>query len=201
MHRPSDRLQQVIARRQAKDNTVNCWKPSSMNNTAQQLSVFSLALLLISGFSARAEDQPMARAALPPPLPASPIEAQSPPSTATAPEGQRAAKPMEGADVQTGDQKHQAVHRARISSSKLKRAAAADRTASSSMKKAERGGHREPQPRPPEQITPGQQVAGAMPLPGLPPPLFRYYPGYPPGFVPYPPVYQYPWLPGPSLPR
>ena len=193
-------MQQVIARSTTWDNPVNCWKPGSMNNSVGRLSMFSLLLLLISGFSARAEDQPMARAALPPPLPASPIEAQSPPSAATTPEGQRAAKPMEGADVQTGDQKHQAVHRARISSSKLKRAAA-DRTASSSMKKAERGGHREPEPRPPEQITPGQQVAGAMPLPGLPPPLFRYYPGYPPGFVPYPPMYQFPWLPGPSLPR
>jgi hypothetical protein len=69
------------------------------------------------------------------------------------------------------------------------------------MKKAERSGHRELQPYPPEQIAHGQQVAGAMPFPGPPPPLFRYYPGYPPGFVPYPPVYQYPWLPGPSLPR
>jgi hypothetical protein len=172
-----------------------------MNNSARRLSAFSLALLLISGFSARAEDQPMARAALPPPLPASPIEAQSAPSAASAPEGQRAAKPVEGAGVQTGDQKPQAVHRARISSSKLKRAAAADRTASSSMKKAERGGHREPQPYPPEQIAHGRQVAGAIPFPGLPPPPFRYYPGYPPGFVPYPTVYQYPWLPGPSLPR
>jgi len=172
-----------------------------MINSARRLSAFSLALWLISGFSAQAEDQPMARAALPPPLPASPIEAQSPPSPATAPEGQRAAKPVKGASVQTGDQKHQAVHRTRISSSKLKRAAAADRTASSFMKKAERGGHREPQPYPPEQIAHGQEVAGAMPFPGLPPPLFRYYPGYPPGFVPYPPVYQYPWLPGPSLPR
>jgi hypothetical protein len=69
------------------------------------------------------------------------------------------------------------------------------------MKKAETGGHRKPQPYPPEHITHGQQVAGAMPFPSLPPPLFRYYPGYSPGFVPYPPVYQYPWLPGPSLPR
>jgi hypothetical protein len=172
-----------------------------MNTGARRLSMFSLLLLLISGFSARAEDQPMARAALPPPLPASPIEAQSAPSAATAPEGQRAAKPVEGAGVQTGDQKQQAVHRARISSSKLKRAAAADRTASSSMKKAERGGHREPQPYPAEQIAHGQQVAGAMTFRGPPPPLFRYYPGYPPGFVPYPAVYQYPWLPGPSLPR
>jgi len=159
--------------------------------------MFSLLLLLISGFSARAEDQPMARAVLPPPPPASPPAAQSVPSAATAPEGQRA---VQGAGVQTGDQKHQAVHRARISSSRLKRAAA-DRTASSSMKKAERGGHREPQPYPPEQIVPGQRVAGAMPFPGPPPTLFRYYPGYPPGFVPYTPVYQYPWLPGPSLPR
>jgi len=161
--------------------------------------MFSLALLLISGFSARAEDQPMARAVLPPPLPAPPPEAQSAPPTA-APEEQRAAKPVAGSGVQTGDREHQAVQRARISSSKLKRGAAADRTASASVKKAERGGHREPQPRPPEEIAPGQ-VAGAMPFPGPPPPLFRYYPGYPPGFVPYPPVYQYPWLPGPSLPR
>ena len=172
-----------------------------MNHSARRLSAVSLLLLLISGFSARAEDQPMARAALPPPLPASPPEAQSVPLAATAPAGQRAAKPVEDAGVQAGDQKHQAVHRARNSSSKLKRAAAADRTASSSMKKAERSGHRELQPYPPEQIAHGQQVAGAMPFPGPPPPLFRYYPGYPPGFVPYPPVYQYPWLPGPSLPR
>jgi hypothetical protein len=172
-----------------------------MNHSARRLSAVSLLLLLISGFSARAEDQPMARAALPPPLPASPPEAQSVPLAATAPEGQRAAKPVEGAGIQTGNQKHQAVHRARISSSKLNRAAAADRTAASSMKKAERSGHREPQPYPPEQIAHGQQVAGAMPFLGPPPPLFRYYPGYPPGFVPYAPVYQYPWLPGPSLPR
>ena len=170
-------------------------------NSARRLSMFSLALLLISGFSARAEDQPMARAALPPPLPASPPEAQSAPPAATVPEGQRTAKSVEGAGVQTGNQKHEAVHRARISSSKMKRGGAADRTTSWSIKKAERGGHRVPQPYPPEQIVHGQQVAGAMPFPGLPPPFFRYYPGYPPGFVPYPPVYQYPWLPGPSLPR
>jgi hypothetical protein len=172
-----------------------------MNDSARRLSMLSLILLLISGFSARAEDQPMARAALPPPIPAPPPEAQSASSAATALEGQQAAKPGEGAGAQAGDQKHQAVHRARISSSKLKRAAAPDRTASSSMKKVESGGHREPQPYPPEQIAHGQQVAGAMPFHGLPPPLFRYYPGYPPGFVPYPAVYQYPWLPGPSLPR
>jgi hypothetical protein len=169
-----------------------------MNNSARRLSMFSLALLLISGFSAQAEDQPMARASLPPPLQASPPEAQSVPSAAAAPEEQRVAKPAAGESVQTGDQKHQAVHRARISSIKLRRGAAADQ---SSMKKAERGGHREAQPRPPEQIAPRHQVAGAMPFPGPPPPLFRYYPGYPPGFVPYPAVYQYPWLPGPSLPR
>jgi hypothetical protein len=172
-----------------------------MNYSARWLSMSSLLFLLISGFSARAEDQPMARAALPPPLPASSPEAQSVPSAAAAPEEQRAAMPAAGAGVQTGDQKPQAVHRARISSSKLKRAAAADRTASSSMKKAEGGGHREAQLRPPKQIVLRHQVAGAMPFPSLPPPLFRYYPGYPPGFVPYPPVYQYPWLPGPSLPR
>ena len=171
-----------------------------MNNSARRLSMFSLAFLLISGFSARAEDQPMARAALPPPLPASRPEAQSVPPAA-APEEQRAAKPAAGEGVQTGERKHEAVHRARISSSKLKRGAAADRAASLSMKKAERGGHREAQPRPPEQIVPGQRVAGVMPFPVPPPTLFRYYPGYPPGFVPYAPVYQYPWLPGPSLPR
>jgi hypothetical protein len=163
--------------------------------------MFSLLLLLISGFSARAEDQPMARAVLPPPPPASPPAAQSVPSATAAPEEQRVAKPAAGERVQTEDRKHEAVHRARISSGKLKRAAAADHPASLSMKKAERSGHREPQPRPPEQIVPGQRVAGAMPFPGPPPTLFRYYPGYPPGFVPYAPVYQYPWLPGPSLPR
>jgi hypothetical protein len=172
-----------------------------MTDSARRLSAFSLALLLISGFSAQAEDQPMARAALPPPLPASSPEAQSVPSAAAAPEEQRAAMPTAGEGVQTGDRKHQAVHRARISSSKLKRAAAADRTASSSMTKAQRDGHREAELRPPKQIVLRHQVAGAMPFPSLPPPLFRYYPGYPPGFVPYPPVYQYPWLPGPSLPR
>ena len=171
-----------------------------MNYSARLLSAFSLALLLISGFSAQAEDQPMARAALPPPLQASPPEAQSVSSAAAAPEEQRVAKPAAGERVQTEDRKHQAVHRAGISSGKLKRGAAADRPASSSLKKADRAWSREPQPRPPEEIAPGQ-VAGAMPFPGLPPPLFRYYPGYPPGFVPYPPVYQYPWLPGPSLPR
>ena len=171
-----------------------------MNNSPRRFLMFSLALLLISGFSARAEDQPMARAVLPPPLPAPPPEAQSAPPAA-APEEERAAKPVAGSGVQTGDQKRQAVHRAQISSSKLKHAAASDRAASSSMKKAERGGHREPQPYLPEQIAHGQQAAGAMAFPGPPPPLFRYYPGYPPGFVPYPPVYQYPWLPGPSLPR
>jgi hypothetical protein len=160
--------------------------------------MFSLLLLLISGFSVRAEDQPMGRAVLPPPPPASPSAAQSVPSATAAPEEQRVAKPAAGERVQTEDRKHQAVHRARISSGKPK-PAAADRPTSLSMKKAERSGHREPQP--PEQIVPGQRVAGAMPFPGPPPTLFRYYPGYPPGFVPYPPVYQYPWLPGPSLPR
>jgi len=53
-----------------------------MNHSARRLSAVSLLLLLISGFSARAEDQPMARAALPPPLPASPPEAQSVPLAA-----------------------------------------------------------------------------------------------------------------------
>jgi hypothetical protein len=169
-----------------------------MNDSARRLSAFSLALLLISGFSAQAEDQPMARAALPPPLPASPPEAQSVPSAAAAPEEPRSAKPAAGEGVQTGDRKHEAFHRARISSFKLKRGAA-DRTTALSMKKVERGGHREAQPRPPEEIAPRHQVAGTMPFPGPPPPPFRYYPGYPPGFVPYPAVYQYPWLPGPSL--
>jgi hypothetical protein len=172
-----------------------------MNYSARRLSIFSLLLLLISGFSARAEDQPMARAVLPPPPPASPSAAQSVPSAAAAPEEQRVAKPAAGERVQTEDRKHQAVHRAGISPGKLKRGTAADRPASSSLKKADRAGNREPQPRPPEQIVPGQRVAGAMPFPGPPPTLFRYYPGYPPGFVPYAPVYQYPWLPGPSLPR
>jgi len=171
-----------------------------MNNSAQWLLTFSLALLLISGFSARAEDQPMARAPLPPPLSASSPEAQSAPSAAAAPEEQRATKPLAGEGARAGDRKHDAVHRARISSSKLKRGAAADRAASSSMKKAARGGHREPQPRPPEQIATGQRVVGAMPFPG-PPPLWGYHPGYPPGVVPYAAVYQYPWLPGPALPR
>jgi hypothetical protein len=169
-----------------------------MNNSARRLSMFSLALLLISGFSAQAEDQPMARASLPPPLPASPPAAQSVPAAAAAPEEQRVAKPAASERVQTEDRKHQAVHRAWISSGKPK-PAAADRPTSLSTKKAERSGHREPQPS--EQIVPGQRVAGAMPFPGPPPTLFRYYPRYPPGFVPYPTVYQYPWLPGPSLPR
>ena len=172
-----------------------------MKSSAFRLATFSLVLLLISGISARAEDQPMARAALPPPLPAPPPEAQSAPSAAAAPKEHRAAKPVAGEGAQVGDRQHDAVHRARISSGKLERDAAADRTVSTSMKKAAKGGHREPRPRLPEQMAPGQQVVGAMSPPGLPPPLFRYYPGYPPGFVPYVPVYQYPWLPGPSLPR
>ena len=172
-----------------------------MNYSARWLSMFSLLFLPISGFSARAEDQPMARAALPPPLPASPPAAQSVPSAAVAPENQRVAKPAASERVPTEARKHQAVHRAGISSGELKRGAVADRPASSSLKKADRAGNREPQPHPPEQIVAGRRVAGAMPSPGPPPTLFRYYPGYPPGFVPYPTVYQYPWLPGPSLPR
>ena len=172
-----------------------------MNYSTRWLSMFPLLFLLISVFSARAEDQPMARAVIPPPPSASPPAAQSVPSAGSTPEEQRVAKPAAGERVQTEDRKHQAVHRAGISSGELKRGAAADRPASSSLKKADRAGNREPQPRPPEQIAHDRQVAGAMPFPGLPPPLFRYYPGYPPGFVPYPTVYQYPWLPGPSLPR
>jgi hypothetical protein len=173
-----------------------------MNSSARWLSMFSLLFLLISAFSARAEDQPMARAVLPPPLPASPPAAQSVPAAAAAPEQQRVAKPAAGERVPTEDRKHQTIHRAGISPGALKRGAAADRPASSSLKKkADRAGNRELQPHPPEQIVPGQRVAGAMPFPGPPPTLFRYYPGYPLGFVPYSPAYQYPWLPGPSLPR
>ena len=172
-----------------------------MNYGARWLSMSSLLFLLISGFSARAEDQPMARAVIPPPPTASPPAAQSVPSAGSAPEEQRVAKPASGERVPTEDRKHQAVHRAGISRGMLKRGAAADRPASSSLKKADRAGSREPQPHPPEQIVSGQRVAGATPFPGPPPILFRYYPGYPPGFVPYTPVYQYPWLPGPSLPR
>ena len=67
-----------------------------MNYSARWLSMFSLLFLLISGFSARAEDQPMARAVLPPPLPTSPPAAQSVPSAAVAPETQRVAKPAAG---------------------------------------------------------------------------------------------------------
>jgi len=171
-----------------------------MNSSARWLSMFYLLFLLISGVSARAEDQPMARAVLPPPLPASPPAAQSVPAAAAAPEEQRVAKPA-AERVPTEDRKHQTVHRAGISPGALKRGAAADRPASSSLKKADRAGNRELQPHPPEQIVPGQRVAGAMPFSGPPPTLFRYYSGYPPGFVPYAPAYQYPWLPGPSLPR
>ena len=172
-----------------------------MNYSARWLSMFSLLLLLISGFSARGEDQPMARAVLPPPLPASPPAAQSVPAAAGAQEERCVANPAAGERVPTEDRKHQTIHRAGISPSALKRGAADDRPASSSLKKADRAGNRELQPHPPEQIVPGQRVAGAMPFPSPPPTLFRYYPGYPPGFVPYPTVYQYPWLPGPSLPR
>ena len=106
-----------------------------MNYSARWLSMSSLLFLLISGFSARAEDQPMARAVLPPPPPASPPAAQSVPSAAAAPEQQRVAKPAAGERVPTEDRKHQAVHHAGISSGKLKREAAADRHASSSLKK------------------------------------------------------------------
>jgi len=87
-----------------------------MNNSARWLVTLSLALLLVSGFSVRAEDQPMARAPLPPPLPVSPSEAQSSPSAAT-PETQRGAKPVASESVQTGNWKHDPIHRARISSS------------------------------------------------------------------------------------
>jgi len=171
-----------------------------MNNSARWLVTLSLALLLVSGFSVRAEDQPMARAPLPPPLPVSPSEAQSSPSAAT-PETQRGAKPVASESVQTGNWKHDPIHRARISSSKLKHAAAADRTASSSVKRAVR--NKPPVPlRPPDQISAGQrqQVAGAMPFAGPPPSLYGYHPGYPPGYAPYPPAYQYPWPRGPALP-
>jgi hypothetical protein len=172
--------------------------PRSMNNSARRLVTLSLAMLLASGFSVRAEDQPMARAPLPPPLPISPPDGQSAPSAAT-PETQRAPKPVSGESVQTGNWKHDPIHRARISSSKLKRASAADRTTSSSAKRAIRDKHPVP-PRPPDQIASGQQVAGAMPFPGPPPPLYGYYPGYPPGYAPYPPAYQYPWPRGPASP-
>ena len=171
-----------------------------MNNSARRLVTVSLALLLVSDFSVWAEDQPMARAPLPPPLPVYPPDAQSAPSAATL-ETQRAPKPVAGESVQNGDWKHDAIHRRRISSSKLKHVAAADRSASSSVKRAVR--NKPPVPlRPPDQIPAGQrqQVAGAMPFPGPPPPLYGYYPGYPPGYAPYPPAYQYPWPRGPALP-
>jgi len=171
-----------------------------MNNSARRLVALSLALLLVSGFSVQAEDQPMARAPLPPPLPVSPPGAQSAPSAAT-PETQRAPKPVGSESVQTGNWKHNPIHRARISSSKLKHAAAADRTASSSVKRAVRNKPPVP-PRAPDQISAGQrqQVAGAMPFAGPPPSLYGYHPGYPPGYAPYPPAYQYPWPRGPALP-
>jgi hypothetical protein len=165
-----------------------------MNNGLRRLMALSLALLLVSGFSVRAQDQPMATAPLPPPLPASPPDAQSAPKGVT-PQTQRRTKPASGESVQTGNWKHDPIHRTRISSSKLKHAAAADRTASPSAKRAARDKHPLP-PRPPSQIAAGQQVVGAMPFPGPPTPLYGYYPGY----APYLAAYQYPWPRGPVSP-
>ena len=169
-----------------------------MNNSARRLVTLSLALLLVSGFSVRAEDQPMARAPLPPPLPISVPDAQSAPSAAT-PETRRAPKPV-GESVQNGSWTHRPIHLTHHSSSKQKHTAAADRTSSSSVKRAVRDKHPVP-PRPPDQIASGQQMAGAMPFPGRPlPPPYGYYPGYPPGYALYPPAYQYSWPRGPASP-
>jgi hypothetical protein len=183
--------------------------PRSMNNGARRLVNLSLALLVISSISARAEDQPMASAPLPPPLPKSPPAAQSAP-VAAAPQEHPPAKPAASDSAHIGNGKQESVHRARISSSNPKRGAAADRAASAYVKNAakkhsaSRGTGTVPEPRvslrPPEKIAPGEQIAGAMSAPGPPPP-YAYYPGYPPAFVPYPPAYQYPWPPGPVLPR
>jgi hypothetical protein len=181
-----------------------------MNNRARWLVTLFFALLLSSGISARAEDQPMASAPLPPPLPKSPPTAQSAPAAAV-PEEQRAAKPAASESAHFGNGKQESVHRARVSSSKPKRGVAADRTASAYVKNAvkrehsaSRGAGALPEPRvslrPPDKIGLGEQMAGAMPAPGPPPP-YAYYPGYPPAFVPYPPAYQYPWPRGPVLPR
>jgi hypothetical protein len=183
--------------------------PRSMNNGARRLVSLSLALLLISSISARAEDppmaedQPMASAPLPPPLPKSaPVAAP--------PEEHQLAKPAASDSARIGNGKQESVHRARISSSNPKRGAAADRAASAYARNfakkhsASQGPGTVPEPRvslrPPDKIAPGEQIAGAMPSPGPPPP-YAYYPGYPPAFVPYPPAYQYPWPPGPVLPR
>jgi hypothetical protein len=199
VHSPGDRLQQVIGQSTTEGQyPISCWDPRSMRNSTRCLVTLFLALLWVADFSVRAEDQPMARAPLPPPLPVSPLDAQSAPSAAT-PETQRAPKPVAGESVQNGNWKRDPIRRTHSSSSKLKHAAAADRTASSSVKRAVKDKHPVP-PRPPDQIDSSQQVAGAMPFPGPPPPLHGYYPGYPPGYAPYPPAYQYPWPRGPASP-
>ena len=157
-------------------------------------AAFLILLLSKAELSAGGDDGPMARAPLPPPLPAAPSEISwQPPQSGAQSPAPRRELPRSHLRAERGTPVAH-LHKRSHDPHHLDRATLLARGEKRRRRRA--AGDVEP-----GEAYPDPQVASTMIPPFAPPPSpFGYNPSAPPAYG-YAPVYPPPWPPGPALPR